>query len=182
MESPCVCGNLVLNEDRLAGNQSGTVDLVHGLANNLQLGAEGRSDLTLISAGVTEFRSQLHSQIVVLVTCVTDKDTRKNFLDVFLAGVRLLLQQPGQDQGGGSGIVGTGNDAGGDHGLLDIVQFSTLQQAFCGADLCALCLVQQDEIGVLQLVIENNGVGACKALGIVTVTDGQITGAVQDIS
>ena len=102
--------------------------------------------------------------------------------DLLLQSQFFIFQQPGEDQRGSGSVIGAGHDTGRDHRLLHVVELSALEQTFSGADLSALSLVEQDQIGIFQLVVENNGIRAGEAFGIVAVTDGEVACAVQDIS
>ena len=182
MQHPCVGGNLVLNEDRLAGNQRRAVNLVHRLADDLELRTERGRDLALIRAGVTQLDRQLDGKIVMLVAGVSDEDTGQNVFDFLPGGVRVLFQQPCEDQRSRRRVVRAGDDTRRDHGLLHIVELSAVQKSFRRAKLGALRLIQEDKVGVSQLSVKDDGVGTGKALRVVAVADGEITAAVKNVS
>ena len=182
MQAPCVFGHLVLHEDGLAGNQCRTVHLAAGLADHFQMGTERRRNLALKFAEVTQLGRQLYRQIIMLITGITDEDTGQHFLDLLPGGMGLLFQQPGQDQRGSRRVISALYDAGGNHGLLDIVQLTAVQQGLGGFDLGALSLIEQDKVGILQLAVKNNGIRTGKALCVIAVADAVTAGLVQHIT
>ena len=181
VQAPGVGRNLILHKYRLAGDQGRAVDLPGGLADDVQLGAEGRRDLRLEFALVPQLAGQLHSQVIVLIARVADENAGEHVLDLRPGGVGVFFQQPGQNQRRRRSIIGALYDARGHHGLLHIVQFALFQQRLRRFDLGALRLIEQDKIGILQLTVKNNGVGPGKAFGIVAVADGVAPGVVQHI-
>ena len=182
VQAPCIFGYLILNEHRLAGNQRRAVDLAAGLADDLEIGAEGRRDLAFKLAEVAQLGRQLDGQIIMLISGVTDKDAAEHLLDLFPGGVGLFLQQPGQNQRGGRRVIGALHDARGDHRLLHIVDLASVHQGLRRSDLGALSLIKQDKVGVFQLAVEDNGIAAGKAFGIVAVADAVAAGVIQDIA
>ena len=96
-------------------------------------------------------------------------------------GVGVFFQQPGQNQSRRRGVIGALDDARGHHSLLHIIQLALFQQGLRRSDLSTLRLIEQDEIGILQLAVKNNGIGPGKALSIVAVPDGVAAGMVQHI-
>ena len=182
MQAPCVFGHLVLHEDGLAGNQCRTVHLAAGLADHFQMGTERRRNLALKFAEVTQLGRQLYRQIIMLITGITDEDTGQHFLDLLPGGMGLLFQQPGQDQRGSRRVISALYDAGGNHGLLHIVQLTAVQQGLGGFDLGALSLIEQDKVGILQLAVKNNGIRTGKALCVIAVADAVTAGLVQHIT
>ena len=181
MQAPGIGRDLVLHKYGLTGNQSRAVDFPGRLTDDVQLRAEGGGDLRLELALVPQLAGQLHSQIIVLIARVTDKNTGQNILDLFPGGVGMLFQQPGENQCRRRRVIGALHDACSHHGLLHIVQLALFQQGLRRFNIGALRLVEQDKIGVLQLAVKNNGIGSGKALGIVAVTDGVAPGVVQHI-
>ena len=182
VQAPGVLGHLVLDKHRLAGDQRRAVDLAAGLADDLQAGAEGRRDLAAEFAEVAQLGRELDGEIVMLIARVADEDARQHILDLFAGGVRLLLEQPGQNERGSGRVVRALHDTRGDHGLLHIVQLTSVQQALGGADLRALGLIEQDEVRVFELAVEDDGIAAGEALGVVAVADAAVTGTVQNIT
>ena len=182
MQAPGIGGHLVLHEHRLTGNQSGAVDLPGRLADDVQLGAERRSDLRLEFAEITQLAGQLHCQIIVLITGITDKDTGHHILDLLAGGVGMLLQQPGENQRRRRGVVGALHDTCGHHGLLHIVQLTVYQQRLRCFDLSALRLVEHNKVGIFQFAVKDDGIGAGKALGVVAVAHGVAAGMIQHLT
>ena len=182
MEAPGVGRDLILHEHRLTGNQGRTVDLPAGLTDDLEAGAEGRRDLTAEFAEVAQLGRELDGEIIMLIARVADKDARQHILDLFAGGVRLLLEQPGQNERGSGRVVRALHDTRGDHGLLHVVELAPVQQALGGADLRALSLIEQDEVRIFELAVEDDGIAAGKALGVVAVANAAVTGTVQNIT
>ena len=118
----------------------------------------------------------------MLIARVADEDARQHILDLFAGGVRLPLEQPGQNERGSGRVVRALHDTRGDHGLLHIVQLTSVQQILGGADLRALGLIEQDEVRILELAVEDDGIAAGEALGVVAVADAAVTGTVQNIT
>ena len=179
VQAPGIGRHLVLHKHRLAGNQSGAVDLAGRLADNLQIGAEGRGDLRFEFPFIPQLAGQLHRQIVVLIAGVTDENAGEHILDLLTGGMGMLFQQPAEDQRRCRSVIGALHDAGGHHGLLHIVQLAVHQQRFRRFDVGALCLIEQDKIGIFQFAIKDNGIGAGKALGVVAVAHGVAAGMIQ---
>ena len=182
VQAPGVLGHLVLDKHRLAGDQRRTVDLAAGLADDLQAGAEGRGDLAAEFAEVAQLGRELDGEIIMLVARVADEDARQHILDLFAGGVRLPLEQPGQNERGSGRVVRALHDTRGDHSLLHIVELAPVQQALGGADLRTLSLIEQDEVRIFELAVEDDGIAAGKALGIVAVANAAVTGTVQNIT
>ena len=182
VQAPCILGHLVLDKHRLAGDQRCAVDLAAGLADDLKVGSEGRRDLAAKFAEVAQLGRELDGEIIMLIARIADKDARQHILDLFAGGVRLLLEQPGQNERGSGRVVRALHDTRGDHGLLHVVELAPVQQALGGADLRALSLIEQDEVRIFELAVEDDGIAAGKALGIVAVADAAVTGTVQNIT
>ena len=181
MEAPGIGRNLILHKYRLTGNQSRTVDLAGRLTDDVQLRAEGRGDLRLKLALIPQLAGQLHSQVVVLVARIADENTGEHIFNLLPGGIGMLFQQPGEDQRRRRSVIGALYDARSHHGLLHIVQLALHQQRLGRFNIGALCLIEQDKIGVFQLTVKNNGVGPGKALGVIAVADGVAPGVVQHI-
>ena len=182
VKRPCVFGHLILNEYRLTGNQSRTVDFVEGFADDIQIRAEGGRDFAAEFAKISQFLRQLDREVIVLVTGITDEDTGQRLFDIFPTRIGLLLKQPSQNQCGGRCIIRTLYNARGDHGLLNIIELSAVEQGFCGSDFRIFRLIGKQKIGIFQLSVKNNRIGAGKAFCIVTVSDRTEACAVQHIS
>ena len=182
MQAPGVFGNLVFHEDRFTGDQCGTVDLAGGLADDVQVRTEGRSDLALKCSRIPQFAGQFDREVIMFVPGVTDEDAAQSVFDLFAGRVRMIFQQFAEDQRCRGCVIGALHDACRDHGFLDVVQFASLQQGFRGADLRVFRLIEQDQVGVAQFSVKDDGVGPGKAFRVIAVPDGIIAGAVKHIA
>ena len=182
MQAPCILRHLVLHKHGLTGNERHTVDLAAGLAADLKIGTEGRSNLASELAEIAQLTRELHRKVIVLIAGIADEDAGQHVLDLFLGGVGFLLEQPCEDQCGGRSVVGALHDAGGDHGLLHEVDLTPVHQALSSADLRTLRLIEQDEVCILEFAVEDNRITAGKALSIVAVADTAVACTVQYVA
>ena len=174
--------HLVLDEDLLARYEGASIDLAGGLAYVLQAIAEAGSRLRPVFAIAPLLLDELDGQMKVLVACVADEDRGEGLVDIMAGGVGLPLQEPGQDQGDCGRVVGALDDAGGDHRLLDVVELRACPEAFCGADLMALGLVEESQVGRAQLAVHDDNIAAREALSVVAVANARASKAVEGIA
>ena len=126
VKAPCILRDFVFNEYFLSRYKRGSVYFITRLTNNIQLWSERRSYLRLILSIVSQFRRQFYSQIVMLITSVSNKDAGKNIFDFIFSRVWFMLQKPSKNQGCSRCVICTLYNAGTDHGLLYIIKLSAI--------------------------------------------------------
>ena len=122
--------HVILDEYTVAAHQRRTVHLLGRFAYYVQMGPEGRCGLSGISAAVHALHRKLYSEIIMLIACVTDEDAGHGFLDRFPVRMRIIHDQPGEQEGSCRCVVCTADNTGIHHRLLD--------QSQAGAGLLAV--------------------------------------------
>ena len=117
--------HVIFDEYTVAAHQRRTVHLLSRFAYNVQMRPEGRRRLCSVSAAVHALYGELYSQIIMLISCVTDEDAGHGFFDGFPVRVRIIHDQPGKEQGSRRCIICTADNTGIHHGLLDQSQART---------------------------------------------------------
>ncbi len=167
--------HVVFDKGAFSGYELGAVDLSGGFSDTVKRRTEGRRDFALVGAGFDSLFRETDGEIVVLIAGVADKDPGQRVADLLPGRMGMLLEQPGEEQGRGRGVVGALHHAGVNHGLLHHGEMGGVRQPVRRADFASVRLEGEHQVCVHGDAVHQNGVAAAETFAVVAVADGKMT-------
>ena len=161
----------VLDEGGFTGDEDGAVDLALRLADVGEVVTEGGGDLALVGAGLHPFAGKLDRRIVLLIAAVADEEAAEDLLDLFSRRLGVMLEEPGEQEGGSRCVVGALHHPAVDHRLLYCVEVPAIAQTLGGPDRGPIGLDGERQVCIDGNIVEQDGVAPDKALAVIAVAN-----------